>query len=60
MCPGGFEDRPGCSGHEPRVARVWPKCLDNHNQLEHAIARHRSSFRVVHGLGVVPCISGNG
>ena len=40
VCPGGFEDRPGCSGHRPRAPRVWPKCLDNHNQLEHAFARH--------------------
>ena len=60
MCPGGFEDRPGCSGHGPRAARVWPKCLDNHNQLEHAFARHLSPFRVVHGLEAVPCINGNG
>ena len=60
MRPGGFEDRLGCPGHGPRAARVWPKCLDNHNQLEHAIARHRSLFREVHGLQAVPCISGNG
>ena len=58
--PGGFEDRLGCPGHGPRAARVWPKCLDNHNQLEHAFARHRSPFREVHGLQAVPCISGNG
>ena len=33
---------------------------DNHNQLEHAFARHRSPFREVHGLEAVPCINGNG
>ena len=60
VCPGGFEDRPGCSGHGPRAARVWPKCLDNHNQLEYAFARHRSPSRVVRGLEAVPCINGNG
>ena len=60
MCPGGLEDRPGCSGYGPRAPRVRPKCLDNHSQLEHAFARYRSPFRVVHGLGAVPCISGSG
>ena len=60
VCLGGLEGRPGCPGHGPRAARVWPKCLDNHNQLEHAFARHRSPFREVHGLEAVPYINGNG
>ena len=51
--PGLFGLRAACS---PRSA----KCLDNHSQLEHAFARYRSPFRVVHGLGAVPCISGSG
>ena len=59
VCPGGLEDRLGCPAHgRPRAPRVWPKCLDNHNRLEHAFARHRSPSRVVHGLEAVPCING--
>ena len=44
MCPRGLEGRLGCPVHGPRAARVWPKCLDNHN-LEGWL----SGFRMVSG-----------
>ena len=60
VCPGGLWGRPGLSGSRPRASRVWPNCLDNQAQLEHAFVRHRSPSRVVHGLEAVPCVNGNG